>query len=85
MFAAVAIVVYFAAVAVVMVGIFATGGGVSCETDCGTVADLGNDIAPWGMIAWIGVSLAVASAAVRRRAHAVRRREPSDKMSDESQ
>lgn len=66
-FVAVGLVVYFAGVAALMVVVAAQGGGVSCDGgDCVPVARAANDAAPWSMIGWIGVSLAVAGLVTRR-------------------
>jgi hypothetical protein len=66
LFVAIASLVYFTGVVMLLIAAAVTGrGGVSCRGDgCGVVVNFTSDIAPWGMVAWIVVSLTVASAAV---------------------
>lgn len=67
---AAALVIYAAGVVVLMGAIFATGGGVSCDdADCVPLARVANDLAPWGMILWIVVSLVIATVLVRHWTH----------------
>lgn len=63
-----ALAIYAGGVVVLMGVIVATGGGVSCnDADCVPLARFANDVAPWGMISWIAVSLVVATILVRQR------------------
>lgn len=65
-FVAVAILVYFTGVVMLLIAAAVTGrGGLSCRGDgCGAVVNFTSDIAPWGMVAWIAVSLTLAWAAI---------------------
>jgi membrane protein implicated in regulation of membrane protease activity len=74
-----ALVMYATGVVVVLGAIIAMGGGVSCDADCVPLARFMNDVAPWGTIAWIAISLATATVLVRHWTH---RRSHRDRSGD---
>ncbi len=66
-FVAVATSVYAGLLLLWGLAVLQTGGSPHCDRDCGLLGDLSNDIAPWGMIAAILMSISAGYGVAHRK------------------